>query len=161
MRQMKEPAHGIDRKAVGWWMLQTVTVMVPVFLAIAAVGWFFDPTRPFLPYAFLLATAFLLVGVLVEPFWRFRVHRWETTGTAVYARTGWLVREWRAAPLSRVQTVDATQGPLEQALGLSTLVITTASSSGAIKINGLDKGTSDRVAHELTEIAELIPGDAT
>lgn len=161
MREMREPTHGIDRKAIGWWMLQTIAVMVPVFLGMAAVGWFFEITRPFLPYALVLATAFLLTGVFVEPFWRFRVHRWETTDTAVYARTGWLVREWRAAPLSRVQTVDASQGPLEQALGLSTLVITTASSSGAIKINGLDKGTADRLAHELTDVAELIPGDAT
>lgn len=103
----------------------------------------------------------LLIGVIVEPLWRYRVHRWETTEQVVYARTGWLVQQWRAAPLSRVQTVDATRGPLEQLLGLSTLKVTTASSSGAIEIAGMNHQVAARVAEELAEIAELTPGDAT
>lgn len=158
---LREPAHPIDRKAIGWWMLQSTVIVVSVFAAIAVLWWFVEATRPFLTVAAIVVALFWLVGLFVEPFWRFRVHRWETTGTAIYARTGWIVREWRAAPLSRVQTVDATQGPLEQLLGLSTLKITTASSSGAVEISGLAKATADRVAVELTEIAELTPGDAT
>lgn len=158
---LNQPAHPVARRAVGWWMLQSTAVTLPVFAGLAALGWFVEAARPFLTVAAVLVTLFWLVGLLVEPFWRFRVHRWEATRTAVYARTGWLVREWRAAPLSRIQTVDATQGPLEQLLGLSTLKVTTASSSGAVEISGLSKATADRVAKELTEIAELIPGDAT
>ncbi|WP_291478748.1 PH domain-containing protein [Corynebacterium sp.] len=158
---LNRPAHPVARRAVGWWMLQSTAVALPVFAGLAALGWFVEATRPYLTVAAVLATLFWLVGLLVEPFWRFRVHRWETTTTAVYARTGWLVREWRAAPLSRIQTVDATQGPLEQLLGLSTLKVTTASSTGAVEISGLSKETADRVAQELAEIAELTPGDAT
>ena len=109
----------------------------------------------------IAAALLLIVGVGVEPFWRYRVHRWETTNEAVYARSGWLVREWRAAPLSRVQTVDALRGPLEQLLGLSTLRVTTASSYGAIDIGGLDQTTASRLADELTQITQQIPGDAT
>ncbi len=60
-----------------------------------------------------------------------------------------------------IQTVDAVQGPIEQLLGLATLRVTTASSRGAIDIGGLDKDTAARVAEELTQIAQLIPGDAT
>lgn len=161
MKEMNDPAHPIHRKAIAWWMLQSSVLMVAVFVGIAALGWLIEDTLPFLPVVIVIAAAFWLVGLFVEPFWRFRVHRWETTDTAVYARTGWLVRQWRAAPLSRIQTVDATQGPLEQIMGLSTLKVTTASSSGAIEISGLDKATADRVARELTEVAELIPGDAT
>lgn len=158
---LREPAHPIARKAIGWWMLQSTAIAVPAFVGITALAWFVESIRGFVPLAVVLVVLFWLVGLFVEPFWRFRVHRWETTETAVYARTGWLVREWRAAPLSRVQTVDATQGPLEQILGLSTLKITTASSSGAVEISGLDKSTADQVALKLTEIAELTPGDAT
>lgn len=158
---LREPAHPVARRAVAWWMLQSTAIAVPAFALIAALGWFIEATRPFIPVAVVLVALFWLVGLFIEPFWRFRVHRWETSRTAVYARTGWVVREWRASPLSRVQTVDATQGPLEQLLGLSTLKVTTASSSGAVEISGLDKTTADRVAVELTEIAELTPGDAT
>lgn len=158
---LKDPENRLDRKAIAWWMLQSTALFVPILVVIAAVGWFFEATRPYLPFSVALAVVLWAVGLLVEPFWRFRVHRWQATGTAVYNRTGWIVREWRAAPLSRIQTVDATQGPIEQLLGLSTLTITTASSNGAVEIGGLSKDIADRVAVELTEIAELTEGDAT
>lgn len=158
---LTEPENPIDRKAVWWWMLQSTAIFVPVLAVIAGLSWFFEVVRPFAPFVAALAVVLWLIGLFVEPFWRFRVHRWQATGTAVYNRTGWLIREWRAAPLSRIQTVDATQGPLEQMLGLSTLTITTASSNGAVEISGLSKETADRVALELTEIAELTEGDAT
>jgi membrane protein YdbS with pleckstrin-like domain len=89
------------------------------------------------------------------------VHRWETTDLAVYGLSGWLVREWRVAPLSRVQTVDAVRGPLEQALGLATLRVTTASSSGAVQIRGLDHRLAAEIAERLTVVTERTPGDAT
>lgn len=142
-------------------MLQSLTLFVPILAAtiVAYVWW--EAARPWLILALIAAALLLIVGVAVEPFWRYRVHRWETTQEAVYARSGWLVREWRAAPLSRVQTVDALRGPLEQLLGLSTLRVTTASSYGAITIGGLDQQTAARLADELTEITQQVPGDAT
>ena len=50
-----------------------------------------------------------VVGV---PPWLYRIARWEVTDRAVYTLHGWLVREWRIAPISRVQTVDTQRGPL-------------------------------------------------
>lgn len=158
---LRPPMHMVDRRAIGWWMLQSLVLMVPILAAaiVAYVWW--EAARSWLIVAVITASLLLLVGVLVEPFWRYRVHRWETTPEAVYARSGWLVREWRAAPLSRVQTVDALRGPLEQVLGLSTLRVTTASSYGAIDIGGLDQETAARLAAELTESTQQIPGDGT
>lgn len=158
---LREPANGVERRALYWWMLQSVVLGIPVIAGALVLAGIFEATRPYAVLVIVVAVILLLVGVLVEPFWRYRVHRWETTEQAVYARTGWLVREWRAAPLSRVQTVDAVQGPLEQLLGLSTLKVTTASSSGAVEIGGLSRETADRVARELAEITEQTPGDAT
>lgn len=151
----------MERRAIGWWMLQSLLLSVPVLAAtIVAYAWWED-ARPWLLLAVIAASLLLVVGVVVEPLWRYRIHRWETTREAVYARSGWLVREWRAAPLSRVQTVDALRGPLEQMLGLSTLRVTTASSYGAIDIVGLDHRTAARLAADLTEITQQTPGDAT
>lgn len=142
-------------------MVQSLLLGVP-FLATTVVAYvWWEVARPWLILAVVAAALFLMVGVAVEPLWRYRVHRWETTPEAVYARSGWLVREWRAAPLSRVQTVDALRGPVEQLLGLSTLRVTTASSYGAINIGGLDQKTAGRLAEELTEITQQTPGDAT
>lgn len=158
---LRPPAHQVERRAIGWWMLQSLVLTVPLLVAtiLAYVWW--EAARTWLILAIIAASLLLIIGVAVEPFWRYRVHRWETTGEAVYARSGWLVREWRAAPLARVQTVDALRGPLEQLLGLSTLRVTTASSYGAIDIGGLDQKTAARLAEELTEATQQIPGDGT
>lgn len=159
--QLRPPKHRVERRAIGWWCIQSALLTVPLLGAsiVAYILWGSD--HGWLVLIMIAAAIFLLLGIIVEPLWRYKVHRWETTETAVYARSGWLVKEWRASPLSRIQTVDALQGPIEQLLGLSTLRVTTASSYGAIDIGGLDKATADRVAHELTQLTEAIPGDAT
>ncbi len=95
------------------------------------------------------------------PRWRYRVHRWETTAEAVYAASGWLLQEWRVAPLSRVQTVDTQRGPLQQLFGLASVTVTTASSRGAIVIDGLDHDEAVELVSRLTETTQAIPGDAT
>ncbi len=158
---LRPPQHRIERRAIGWWMLQSLAFAGPILAVAIGAYVLWEAAQSWLIVAVVGAAIFLLVGLFVEPFWRYRVHRWETTDEAVYALTGWIVREWRVAPLSRVQTVDAVQGPVEQLLKLSTLRVTTASSGGAIEIGGLDKQTADRVAEELTRIAQITPGDAT
>ncbi|MCO1339912.1 hypothetical protein BJH93_13605 [Kocuria polaris] len=158
---LRPPKHRVERRAIWWWMLQSLVFFGAILAAVLVAYLWWEAAREWLILGVVVAAAFLAVGLFIEPFWRFRVHRWETTDEAVYARSGWLVREWRAAPLTRVQTVDAIQGPLEQLMGLSTLRVTTASSAGAIEIGGLDKHTATQLAEQLTQIAELTPGDAT
>lgn len=99
--------------------------------------------------------------VVVMPRWRFRVHRWETSEEAVYARSGWLWQEWRVAPMSRIQTVDSMRSPLQQLFGLSSVTVTTASSAGAINIDGLDQELAADLVEGLTAITQATSGDAT
>jgi membrane protein YdbS with pleckstrin-like domain len=103
----------------------------------------------------------LLVWTATMPFLRYRVHRWEASGTAVYAKTGWLSREWKVAPLSRIQSVEAKRNPLHQLLGLAQVSVTTASAHGSIIIEGLDKTIADDLVAELTVATESTVGDAT
>ena len=49
------------------------------------------------------------------------------TEDAVFTRSGWIGREQRIAPLSRVQTVDSHQSVLMRPFHLSTITVTTAS----------------------------------
>lgn len=103
----------------------------------------------------------VLISAVVEPWWRYAVHRWEVGEHATYAVEGWVVREWRVAPTSRIQTVDAVRGPLEQLMGLSTLRVTTASAYGAVTVRGLDQHTAAEAVTRLAAVAELTDGDAT
>lgn len=159
--QVRLPRLRIERRAIAWWMLRALTrwgVLLAI-LGVAAAIW--EPARVWLIAPIIAAGVILLAKLLVEPWWRYAVHRWEITEHATYASRGWLVREWRVAPSSRIQTVDAVRGPLEQMLGLSTLRVTTASSYGAINITGLDRETAQEAATRLAVVAELSEGDAT
>ena len=73
---------------------------------------------------------------MVVPRWKYAVHRWEVTDTAVYTQTGWWTRERRIAPMSRIQTVDYSEGALERLFGLASVTATTASAAGALQIAG-------------------------
>lgn len=161
LERLKTPEHGIDPRAKNWWRLRALTSW-GVITALLISGVVFLPgARAWLIAPLIFAGIVFLAKLLIEPIWRFRVHRWEITEHATFAVTGWLVREWRVAPTTRIQTVDAVRGPLEQALGLATLKVTTASSSGAIKISGLDHEVAQEAATRLAAVAEITEGDAT
>jgi membrane protein YdbS with pleckstrin-like domain len=102
-----------------------------------------------------------LAYVAVVPSWRYLVHRWEVTDTAVYTQTGWWTRERRIAPMSRIQTVDHVEGAISRLFGLATVTVTTASAAGALEIAGLDKDVAKRLVDELTVKADAVEGDAT
>jgi len=103
----------------------------------------------------------LLAYVVVMPQWRYRVHRWEATETAVYTQTGWWRRERRIAPMSRIQTVDYVEGAVARLFGLASVTVTTASAAGALVIEGLDQARARELTEELTTRADTVPGDAT
>jgi uncharacterized protein len=156
---LRPPAHQVDRRAVRWWQLRDlITVLVllvpqAVGLVVGGPGWLALTA---------LATAVLgLAYVLVVPHLLYRIHRWEITDEAVYTRSGWLVREWRIAPISRVQTVDTQHGPLQQMLKLASVTVTTASAKGPVTIRGLAADHASELARVLTATTQATPGDAT
>jgi uncharacterized protein len=112
-------------------------------------------------WVWLLWVLVLAAYVMVVPSWRYLVHRWEVTDTAVYTQTGWWARERRIAPMSRIQTVDHVEGAISRLFGLATVTVTTASAAGALEISGLDKDVARRLVDELTVKADAVEGDAT
>ena len=159
--RLRPPQHPVERRTVWWWTLQGVAFCAPLLTGVLVAFLLWESARPWLVVALVVVVVATVVGVAVEPWWRLRVHRWEVSDEAVYALSGWWVREWRVAPISRIQTVDTVRGPLEQLFGLATLRVTTASSKGTIAIVGLDHAVAADVAERLTEITQRTPGDAT
>ncbi|SDE40477.1 PH domain-containing protein [Glycomyces harbinensis] len=158
---LRPPRNRFDPRAKSWWRWQEIITTAVLVVPLAVLGILIAPARPWLlgPAAVILLIG--LVSALVSPVWKHRVHRWEVTDTAVYALTGYFWRTWRIAPMSRIQTVDTTQGPLQRSFGLSTVVVTTASSAGAVKLEGLDHDEASALAARLTELTDATPGDAT
>ena len=158
---IREPAHRVSPRAVAYWRTAALIGSV-VLWALLAVGYALLPERPWWVTALVVVVvAADLAYVAVVPGLRYRVHRWEVTPTAVHTRSGWLTREERIAPLSRVQTVDTAQGALMRYFGLMSITVTTASAAGPLTLECLDVPTARSVVAELTEITGRSAGDAT
>lgn len=156
---LRPPAHALDRRVLRWWRLRALLgLLVPVVALL--VVWLITGVPGFAVALGAVAVLGIAYGLGVPPL-RYRIHRWEVTDEAVYTLSGWLVREWRIAPISRVQTVDTERGPLQQLLGLATVTVTTASARGAVKIAGLGGPAADELARTLTATTQATPGDAT
>ena len=135
-----------------------------VVLAVPQVIWLVGDNGSITPRHVVVAAAWLVLAVahlVIMPRWRYRVHRWEATDTAVYTQTGWISQERRIAPISRVQTVDSERGPIEQLFRLANVTVTTASAAGPIKIHGLAVADADRLVDDLTNRVGESTGDAT
>jgi membrane protein YdbS with pleckstrin-like domain len=157
---LREPAGRVSPRAPLVWAAGALVrgaLLAAALVVVSVVGEaFVMPSWGWVLYAVLAA------GYAVAmPAYRYHVHRWESTDTAVYTQRGWLSRERRIAPMSRVQTVDLEQGPVSRLLGLAQVTVTTASAAGPLRIEGLDRGVAERLVEELTRRTEAEPGDAT
>lgn len=159
--RLRPPRHQVDRRSILLWSVHAAFTAVVVVALLAGAAALIEPARAWLLAATTLAAAGGVGYVVAMPRIRYRVHRWEVTDEAVYTKAGWLTHEWRVAPLSRVQTVDARRGPLQQAVGLSSVRITTASAAGDVVIDGLDHVLAADLVDRLTERTQATPGDAT
>ncbi len=160
--RLREPAHRVSPRARLMWLVEGAALVL-VLLALQAGWWLLDGRGSRTPHL-VVGAVWLVAGAAylgVMPAWRYRVHRWETTETAVYTQTGWYDQERRIAPVSRIQTVDLARGPVAQLLGLASITVTTASAAGPLRIHGLELETALQLVEELTARTVAEPGDAT
>jgi membrane protein YdbS with pleckstrin-like domain len=158
---LRGPANRVSSRAIAYWFARALIGWL-VVIAIQVVAWVFDWPVPPWPAQVMVATVLLAaVHLAVMPRWRYRVHRWELAADAVYTRSGWWTREWRIAPVSRIQTVDTEQGPIGKLFRLTKVTVTTASAAGPLVIDGLDEPVAARFASEVTAAAQASKGDAT
>jgi uncharacterized protein len=161
---VRDPAWSLSRSAIGLWLTEGVigtlvwAALVTAFLAFVPDGGPMPVLRWVLP-ALVAVDAVVTIGI--RPWVRYRVHRWEVTGEAVYTLTGWLTRTWTLVPISRIQTVDVTRGVLQQLFGLATVAVLTASSQGTVRVLHLEADVAQRVADDLARRAEQVRDEAT
>lgn len=159
---LREPAHQVSPRAIRYWVVNELIGGVITWAVLFAIYWFVpDSWQRWLGPIFILIMALSIVGVTLEPIIRYRRTRWEVTGERVFSQTGWLSRDQRIAPLSRVQTVDTHRGAIMRLYGLANVTVTTASAAGPITLTCLDTDLADRVTADLARITGQTTGDAT
>jgi membrane protein YdbS with pleckstrin-like domain len=157
---LREPSGRVSPRAPVVWAVAALVRGLLLGVGLFALSVVADVfTMP--AWGWVLYAVVVLGYASLMPVYRYRVHRWESTDTAVYTQRGWLSRERRIAPMSRVQTVDLEQGPVSRLLGLAHVTVTTASAAGPLRIEGLDREVAERLVDELTRRTEAEPGDAT
>ena len=163
---LRPPAHRVDPAARWLWALQGAVLAAVLAAAVVGLSLAVPADAPRWLDLLVAAARWLLVPValvlvVLQPLWRFRVHRWEVTADAVYTLEGWLTRTWRIVPVSRIQTVDTTRGPLQQLLGLTSVSVRTASHAGSTSIEQLPAAVAGAVAHDLGLRANAVRDEAT
>ena len=163
---VREPAWSMPRSAISLWVTESVIGCFFLGLAVAAFLVFVPAELggpvPLLRWVVPIAAAgYAVVAIGVRPWFRHRVYRWEITGDAAFTRTGWLTQIWTLVPISRIQTVDVTRGLLQQAFGLATVAVLTASSQGTVRIEHLEHDVARRVAADLAARADAVRDEAT
>lgn len=157
---LREPSQRVSPRARLMWATAAGLEGAAAVAVLVVIG----PVADWLPipvWAVVLVAVVVVAYAVGMPLWRYRVHRWEVTETAVYTQTGWWVRERRIAPMSRIQTVDHAEGALARLFGLATVTVTTASAAGALEIVGLERDRALALADALAVQADTAPGDAT
>jgi len=104
----------------------------------------------------------LAVLALVWVHLRHRVWVYRVREDSLYLRRGVVTQVDSVVPYVRIQHVDTQRGPMERALGLSTLVVYTAGSRGAdVSIPGLQTDEAQDLQQRVKELAiDAEGGDA-
>jgi hypothetical protein len=130
-----DPMERLDPRVVVYWLVSGIASLL-VLAGIVGFGLYLS--REHIPggvrWAIVVASvlgAIMTVWTLVAPTlayarWRFRID-----ADLLVARYGIVFHEEKAIPISRLQHVDLTRGPIERLFGLATFVVYTAGTEGA------------------------------
>jgi membrane protein YdbS with pleckstrin-like domain len=128
------------RTAIGWL----------VFVAMAAVADGYLHSRYGSSPGVVTGPVILFGLVSIVFFVPRRWRRWgyAFTDTELHVAYGWLTRVHTVVPVSRVQHIDVSQGPLERSAGVATLSLHTAGTENSLVVL---PGVSRRRAEEMRD----------
>lgn len=133
------------------WIVSGLVWGIVVALVLAGVDrWVRDVSPTILGVAFVLVS---LVGAIYGAR-RYQVWQFELQDDSLYLERGVITFVETAVPFVRVQHVDTQFGPLERALGLSSVVVYTAGSRNAdVRVPGLRPERARKLQDTLRELA--------
>ncbi|MEO8690115.1 MAG: PH domain-containing protein [Solirubrobacteraceae bacterium] len=138
-----EPNRRLSSSARWLWRTQGLIATLAAFILATALSngalWLLVPVAVF------------AIGVVAIPELRWSRWRYEVRDEEIDLRHGTLTITRTLIPMLRVQHVDTTRGPLDQILGLATVVVHTA--AGRTTIPALDDEYAGRMRDQIARLA--------
>ena len=146
----------LDRRVVPYWLISGVlsllVLAVPVAGALVIFGGSLPVTIETAVVVVAVVFALLLGWQLVAPSLAYQRWRYRIDEQLLVARYGIIFHEEKVIPMSRLQHVDLTRGPVERMFGLATLVVHTAGSdAAAFRLPGLAVERADELRDRILE----------
>lgn len=151
----------LDLRVLPYWIASSL-LFAAFVTAAGVVGWHYfgervpEDSRDFVRRGALVAAGMLGVLSILQPVLGYACWRYGVDDRLLVARYGILFRAEKTIPISRMQHVDLTRGPVERLFGLATLVVYTAGTEEAsFRVPGL----SVQRARELRDHVLAARGD--
>lgn len=150
----------LDKRVISWWKIQTSIGFSIFFFIILAGGTALWLLTPFPGFIFLLLVLSAINLFFLNFFWlpkrRYQSWSYRLTDTILEFRSGIIINKSVMIPLSRLQHADLIRGPIEQRLGLSSIIVHTAGTHAASHtIAGLEAETAGKLRDDLIAAAKL------
>ncbi|QSG13784.1 PH domain-containing protein [Halapricum desulfuricans] len=141
----------LDPRVRWLWVGRAVIVALVLGGISAAVAGALAPEQPWIgPAVFVVATALGTAHALLL----YRSWSYEVREDSLFLDRGVITRVRTVVPYVRVQHIDTSRGPIERAMGLSSLVVYTAGSRGAdVTIPGIRPLEADDLQTRLKALA--------
>ena len=138
-----------------WKALLLPALLVPIVVGLASWGIFALSDfsgRQYVRIAIIVVAVGLLVWFSLLPWLRWRTTRFIVTSRRVVIRSGVVSRTGRDIPLTRVNDVTFTHGPLDRLLGCGTLLIESGGERGQLVVNEIPH--VETVQRQLSDLVE-------
>lgn len=103
----------------------------------------------FLEYILIIIAVVALIYIAIAPPIYYRHYRYMVTNEKIDIRRGIIILRRILVPIERIHQVEITRGPINNALGLADIEVTTA--GGTVTIEFLDNDEAERIAETLNE----------
>ncbi len=141
-----EPSRRLASTARWLWRAQGLGITVASLIAAGVLS---EQAGGAVWMLLLVVVAIIAIGAVPELRWA--RWRYEVRDEEIDLRHGTVRITRTLVPMLRVQHVDTTQGPLDQALGLATVVVHTA--AGTTTIPALTEGDAGRLRDRIAALA--------
>lgn len=161
MPAVTEPAADdlvqLERRVLSLWRLRAAIVLATWVALVLAASVGLGRAVP----GVVVALALALAGGLLVRWWTalvWRAWHFRIGDGALHLRHGVLTRRESTIPYHRVQHIDLEAGPLERRMGLTSLILRTASASSDSTVPGIDAAEAEALRARI--LALVGTGDA-